>query len=149
MSTSVLLVIPMLLGLSLLGLIGLKTALRRVVPKPAFVIAGLSFLVPMICLYRTPWIGFAVGIFAAAFVLALGFVYGDAARRGMPPALWTLAAFGVPNLVGFLLYFLLRKPLLEPCRQCGQGIAPGLAFCPSCGQPQQMDERSPSERPAQ
>lgn len=55
----------------------------------------------------------------------------------MPPAAWTLAAFMVPNLVGFLLYFLLRKPLLEPCRQCGQGIASGLAFCPSCGRQQE------------
>jgi len=144
MSTSVLLAIPVLLGLSLLGLIGLKGPVRRVVPKPAFVIAGLGFLVPMFCLFRTPWIGFAVGVFAAAFVLALGYVYGDAARRGMPPALWALTVFLVPNLVGFLLYFLLRKPLLEPCPRCGQGIAPGPAFCPSCGQPQQADARSPS-----
>ena len=121
-----------------------NSVLLRVVPGPAFVIAGLAFLVPVICLFReNPWIGAAVGAFAAAFVLALGFVSGDAARRGMSPGLWTLAAFGVPNLVGFLLYFLLRKPVLEPCRRCGQEIAPGLAFCPSCGQPQQADARSP------
>lgn len=144
MSNSVLLAIPVLLGLSLLGLIGLKGAVRRVEPKAAFLIAGLCFLVPMICLSRDPWLGFAVGVFAAAFALALGYVYGDAARRSMSPALWTLAAFGIPNLVGFLLYFLLRKPLLEPCRQCGQGVASGLAFCPSCGQPQNPGEGSPS-----
>jgi hypothetical protein len=118
--------------------------IRRVVPKPAFVIAGLGFVVPVICLSENRWLGFAVGVFAAAFVVALGFVYGDAARRGMSPALWTLAAFMVPNLVGFLLFFLLRKPLLEPCLQCGQGIAPGQAFCPSCGQPQRPDERRSS-----
>jgi len=144
MSTSILLVIPVLLGLSLLGLIGLRSPVRRVVPKPAFVIAGLAFLVPVIFLSENHWLGFAVGVFAADFVLALGYVYGDAARRGMPPALWTLTVFLVPNLVGFLLYFLLRKPLLEPCRQCGRGVAPGLAFCPSCGQPQNPGEGSPS-----
>jgi len=46
---------------------------------------------------------------------------------------WTLLAFLVPNLVGFLLYFLLRKPLLDPCGQCGQGLRQGLAFCPTAG----------------
>lgn len=148
MRVSVPLVIPILLpiflGLSLLGLIGLKDTIRRVMPKTAFAIAGLGFLTAQICLSDAPWIGFAVGLFAAAFVLALGYVYGDAARRGMSPGLWTLIAFMVPNLVGFLLYFLLRTPLLKPCRQCGQGIAPGLAFCPSCGQPQTTGEGSPS-----
>ena len=120
------------------------SVLRHVVPMPAFVIAGLGLLVALVCLSDTPWIGVAVGLCAAAFLLALGYVYGDAKRRGMSPALWTLVAFLVPNLVGFLLYFLLRQPLLEPCRQCGQGIAPGLAFCPSCGQMQKTEERSPA-----
>jgi hypothetical protein len=141
MRATVFLVIPLLLGLSLLGLIALQGTLRRVVPKTAFVIAVLGFLTAQICLAENPWIGFAVGLFAAAFLLALGYVYGDAARRGMSPALWTLTAFLVPNLVGFLLYFLLRHPLLEPCPQCGQGIAPGLAFCPSCGQTQMTGAR--------
>jgi hypothetical protein len=129
----------MFLGLSLLSLIGL----RRAVPKLAFVLAGLGFIAAQLALYATPWIGCAVGLCAAGFILALGYVYGDAKRRGMSPALWTLIVFMVPNLVGFLLYFLLRKPLLEPCPRCGQGIAPGLAFCPSCGQMQKTDERSP------
>lgn len=147
MSTSVLFVIPALIGLSLLGWIGLRGPVRRVVPKPAFVIVGLCFLCFLAAVTYgsgSLWTGFAAGLFTAAFALALGYVYGDAARRGMPPALWTLAAFLVPNLVGFLLYFLLRKPLLEPCRQCGQGIAPGQTFCPSCGQPQTAAEGSPA-----
>jgi predicted amidophosphoribosyltransferase len=52
----------------------------------------------------------------------------------MQPIPWMLAAFLVPNLVGFLLYFLFRRPLREPCSGCGYGMAPGQAFCPACGQ---------------
>jgi len=84
------------------------------------------------------WIGFALfGVVAsaiiAALVLALGYVYGDAKRRGMHPALWTLIVAITPNLIGFLLYFALRRPLLAPCRNCGAGIGPDQRFCSSCG----------------
>jgi hypothetical protein len=125
----------------------MSTTLLHVVPKPAFVVVGLCLLgVSAAVTYGSGnfWAGVAAGLFTAAFVLALGYVYGDAARRGMPAALWTLTVFLVPNLVGFLLYFLLRKPLLEPCRQCGRGVASGLAFCPSCGQPQNPSDGIPS-----
>jgi hypothetical protein len=84
------------------------------------------------------WIGIALfGVVAsaiiAALVLALGYVYGDAKRRGMHPALWTLIVAITPNLIGFLLYFALRRPLLAPCRNCGAGIGPDQRFCSSCG----------------
>src|SRR4051812_46432105 len=46
--------------------------------------------------------GLFVGCLFAGLVLALGYVYGDARRRNMPAALWTLIAFFVPNLLGFL-----------------------------------------------
>jgi hypothetical protein len=149
MSLSVLLLIPVLLGLFVCGLVFLKPRIRGVVPKTAVFLAGLVFLAFFVGLsmgslgqdalpsVAAPWLGFAVGLFAAAYVLALGYVYGDAARRGMPPVAWTLLAFLVTNLVGFLLYFLLRKPLLDPCGQCGRGVRQGLAFCPHCGQPLQ------------
>ena len=81
------------------------------------------------------WPGLALGSCLAAFILALGYVYGDARRRGMRAALWTLASAFVPNLIGFLLFFLMRKPLLAPCASCGHGVEPGQTFCPACGQP--------------
>jgi len=77
----------------------------------------------------------AVSLFGAAYILALGYVYDDAQRRGMPAPLWTLAAFLIPSGIGFLLYLLLRRPLVEPCSRCGHGMAPGQDFCPVCGQP--------------
>ena len=77
--------------------------------------------------------GVMIGFFFALLSLALGFVYGDARRRNMPAVPWTLVAFFVPNLLGFLLYFVLRKPLATPCPQCGQAMTPEQRFCSWCG----------------
>jgi len=43
------------------------------------------------------------------------------------PVLWILTALLAPNLLGFLLYFLLRKPLVELGLQCEEGVATGQA----------------------
>jgi hypothetical protein len=77
--------------------------------------------------------GLLVGALIAAWVLGLGYVYGDARRRTMPPTLWTLIAALVPNLLGFLLYLVLRRPIASPCLQCGQPITAEQRFCPWCG----------------
>ena len=78
-------------------------------------------------------IGLGPGCLAALFILCLGYVYGDSRRRAMPPVLWTLIALLVPNLLGFLFYFALRKPLAAPCAQCGQAVETGQRFCSRCG----------------
>jgi hypothetical protein len=77
--------------------------------------------------------GLLVGALAAIWILCLGYVYADARRRAMPPVPWTLIAMLVPNLLGFLFYFALRKPLAAPCAQCGQAVETGQQFCPRCG----------------
>jgi hypothetical protein len=76
--------------------------------------------------------GLLAGSLIAIWVLCLGYVYADARRRAMPPVLWTLIAGLIPNLLGFLLYFALRRPFTPPCAQCGQPGETGR-FCPSCG----------------
>ena len=116
------------------------------IPGPAKILAALAFLAPVAFFF---WIfddhraiglgtaiGLGVGTIAAAFVLLAGYVYADAARRGMPPIPWTALAVLIPKGVGFVLYFLLRKPILHPCRTCGRGVTPDAAFCQRCGQPQ-------------
>jgi hypothetical protein len=81
----------------------------------------------------------AVGLFAALMVLAYGFlvsyVYGDSKRRGMRQVVWTLVAAFVPNALGFIAYFILREPLLQPCGSCGATARRDFAFCPQCGAP--------------
>ncbi len=76
------------------------------------------------------------GIIVALWLMALGYIYVDAKRRGMPPVLWLAVVILVPNMIGFILYFALRKPLLSACANCGQGVMPGQKFCPSCGREQ-------------
>ncbi|MGA1983954.1 MAG: zinc ribbon domain-containing protein [Acidobacteriaceae bacterium] len=77
--------------------------------------------------------GLFIGGLFAIWILGLGYIWADARRRDMPYIPWTLLAAIVPNLLGFLLYFVLRKPLASPCPQCGMPIAAEQRFCPMCG----------------
>src|SRR6201996_1139812 len=146
----VVLLIACLAGLAVVTVL-LGTARRNVLPKVAWVIAALavpgcvvyfashagrSVLASQRFLSTMPdalWFGFAFGVFTAAFFLALGYVYGDARRRKMPAWAWTIAAALIPNLIGFILYFVFRKFLMLPCSFCGKPIRGGEAFCSHCG----------------
>jgi Phospholipase_D-nuclease N-terminal/zinc-ribbon domain len=77
--------------------------------------------------------GLFFGSLIAIWILCLGYVYADAQRRAMQPVLWTLVALLVPNLLGFLLYFALRRPVTVPCPKCGHAVAPEQRFCAWCG----------------
>jgi hypothetical protein len=80
--------------------------------------------------------GLIFGSVIAIWLLCLGYVYGDTRRRAMPPVLWTLVALLVPNLLGFLLYFVLRRPITVACANCGQATSLDQRFCSWCGNPQ-------------
>ena len=67
------------------------------------------------------------------FVLLLGYVWGDARRRGMNHVMWTLLALFIPYAVGLILYFILRDPVPVPCPSCAAPARKGHAFCASCG----------------
>jgi hypothetical protein len=121
------------------------------IPGPAKILAALNFVVFFFWAFGGHrasgfgiLIGLAAGTLAGAWVLLAGYVYADAARRGMPPIPWTALAVLIPNCVGFVLYFLLRKPILHPCPSCGRGVAPDATFCPRCGQPQMNMGPQPS-----
>jgi len=129
----------------------LATARRNLLPKFAIVVAALAVLVWVAyfassvgrsllastgfasTMPEALWFGVTFGVFTAAFFLALGYVYGDAQRRGKPAWAWAIAAFLIPNLIGFILYFVFRGPLLRPCTSCGKPIRGGDAFCCRCG----------------
>jgi RNA polymerase subunit RPABC4/transcription elongation factor Spt4 len=83
-----------------------------------------------------PWwalIGIVAGVVMAAMILLIGYVYADAKRRGMNAVLWTLLVILLPKLLGFVVYFMLRKPLLAPCPNCRWPIGSEFAYCPKCG----------------
>jgi hypothetical protein len=146
----VVLFIAFLCGLVIAAVL-LGTARRHVLPRSALVIAALA--IPIWVVYfasaqgrsllgskgflnampEALWFGLTFGVFTAAFFLALGYVYGDAKRRQMPAWAWVIAAFLIPNLIGFILYFVFRSPLLRPCSSCGKPVRGGEAFCSHCG----------------
>jgi CDP-diglyceride synthetase len=74
-----------------------------------------------------------IGVSFSIYILLVGYIYGDARRRGMRPVLWALLAFFIPNAIGVILYFILREPLLVNCPKCGAGAKNSFPFCPSCG----------------
>jgi len=90
-------------------------------------------------------LGLLVGVGLAIWLLCLGYVYADARQRAMPPVLWLLVALLVPNLLGFLLYFAIRRPLTVTCTSCGQATSPDQPFCSWCGHSQSRSPSVPSQ----
>lgn len=72
------------------------------------------------------------GTAVACYILLIGYINKDAGRRGMSRALWTLIAIFVPNALGIVLYFILRKPRISHCPQCSALVEPGFGYCPRC-----------------
>jgi Double zinc ribbon len=77
-------------------------------------------------------LGIVAGTLMGCYVMVIGYVNRDAGRRGMSRALWTLLAICIPNALGIVLYFILRKPRSSICPQCAAALEPGFAFCPRC-----------------
>jgi hypothetical protein len=77
-------------------------------------------------------LGTLAGTVAGCYAVLIGYVNQDAGRRSMSRLLWTLIAIFVPNGLGIVLYFVLRKPRTSCCPQCGAEAQPGFSFCPSC-----------------
>ena len=122
------------------------------IPGPAKILAAMAFVpffFEVFAEHRASDFGILLGLvggtLACAYFLLAGYVFADAVRRGMPAIPWTAVAVVIPNCVGFVLYFLLRKPILHPCPGCGRGVAPDAAFCSGCGQPQINSGPQPSQ----
>lgn len=121
----------------------------RVVPRTAWVIAvilwlGLATPLLFFAVPTDPDLGkwphwgqalFAYGMMSVIVVIValIGYVYGDAKRRGMRYVMWTLLAIFIPYGIGVIVYFLLRDPLPKQCPGCGNMVKVGFTFCPLCG----------------
>jgi len=102
-----------LCALALIGLLAL--VFRHRGPVPEFFV-----LIPIMVLL-------------AGYTLLVGYVHGDARRRGMRYVMWTWLAILVPNGIGIILYFILRDPIPNFCTRCGAAARQNYSFCPQCG----------------
>jgi hypothetical protein len=103
--------------------------------------AGIQVLLHVVLFPREPhpppfgfqlFVGLMAGTVLAFLVLLVGYVTRDAKRRGMNVPLWTLLVIFVPNAIGFIIYFLLRQPLMTKCPRCGATANPNFNFCSKC-----------------
>lgn len=76
--------------------------------------------------------GVLVGTVGACYLVLIGYINHDAGRRGMSRLFWTLVAIFVPNGLGIVLYFILRKQRALHCPQCDAEVEAGFSFCPRC-----------------
>lgn len=85
----------------------------------AFLLEGSSRIVyPAVC--------------AVVMMLPAVWVYGDAAKRGMPAGFWAaLQPFTVP--VGFAAYLVCRERATARCPACGAARPNRSVFCAECG----------------
>jgi hypothetical protein len=62
--------------------------------------------------------GYITGTVLASYSLVVGFVSRDVKRRGMSAGLWMLVVIFMPGLIGAVVYFLLRQPIMVRCPNC-------------------------------
>jgi RNA polymerase subunit RPABC4/transcription elongation factor Spt4 len=103
---------------------------------PLFVVfAGMDRHAPPFALRVL--LGVLVGSVGGCYVMLIGYINRDAGRRSMSRLLWTIIAVLVPNGLGIVIYFVLRKPRTATCSQCAAELEPGFSFCPRCRNPLQ------------
>jgi Double zinc ribbon len=124
----------------------------RVIPRTAWIVAFvcyagfvilIHFLIPLNATHpddigNWPIAGQAaftllIPLIFFIFVPLYGYIYGDAKRRGMRYVMWTLLAIFVPDLIGVILYFILRDPVPSECPACHNLVLARFTFCPHCG----------------
>ncbi len=101
------------------------------VAPPLFVVlVGMDRHAPPFALRAL--LGALAGAVLGCYLVLVGYINQDAGRRGMNRLIWTLIAILVPNGLGIVLYFVLRKPRTATCSQCDAELEPGFSFCPRC-----------------
>jgi RNA polymerase subunit RPABC4/transcription elongation factor Spt4 len=118
----------------------------RVIPAWAYLLAAVIYIGLQVSFHTVAWpsesnppplafrilLPLFVGIIPAFLVLLVGYVNRDAGRRGMRRALWTVIVIVFPSAIGFILYFLMRKPMEVTCGRCGSLVSSRVNYCPRC-----------------
>ena len=79
-------------------------------------------------------------MFALAFLAMIAtLVYRDAKKKGMDPWLWATVATFMPNLIGVIIYLIVRYNVKKTCVACGKGLQGDFMVCPYCGASQEVN----------
>lgn len=84
---------------------------------------------------------FYVIMFLLMFAVFIGigiFVYKDAPKRNMNRWMWMTIAVFVPNLIGLIIYIIVRGNNQSKCINCGRKLMDDFDVCPFCGSPQKL-----------
>ncbi|MDD5542020.1 MAG: zinc ribbon domain-containing protein [Acidobacteriia bacterium] len=74
------------------------------------------------------------GLIPGLWISLVFYVNQDAKRRFMNRVAWTLIVLFIPYGIGFVVYFVARKPIPQSCPQCHAPVGNDFAFCPVCKQ---------------
>jgi predicted RNA-binding Zn-ribbon protein involved in translation (DUF1610 family) len=77
-------------------------------------------------------------LLTAYLMLVPTLVYRDAARRGLDPWLWATVATFVPNLIGVVIYLVMRNQANRVCVSCNKALRADFKLCPYCGKSQEL-----------
>lgn len=79
----------------------------------------------------------SIFVFIGLIFGAIGvFVYRDAASRGLNAWMWVTIVVFVPNLLGLIIYLIMRGNHTKACLNCGKPVSPEFNNCPFCGSSQ-------------
>ena len=86
-------------------------------------IIGMTLLIGIILV-------FAIGLYTAIGIV----IYRDAKAHGMPAGMWTAAAILIPNLIGVIIYLVVRSTKEKDmyCSNCNAPVEKDYNICPQC-----------------
>jgi len=132
----------------------------RLIPKVMVVVAVLVFLgiqALLICVafrhdpHAPPLavqvlIATLAGTVLGIVMLLVGYVNRDAKRRGMNYALWTVLVLLIPNAIGYIIYFVVRQPILASVHNAALRPIRRSTSAPSANSISIQPARSATER---
>lgn len=75
-----------------------------------------------------------VSFMAMVFAIIVSiYVYKDAKKRNMNEWMWMTIAVYIPNLLGLIIYLVMRNNIKKCCSNCGKQIEMEFLLCPYCG----------------
>ena len=89
------------------------------------------------------------GLLTILWIVLGIWVYRDAGKRGMSGILWFLIVFFL-GIIGLIIYFVVRKPIVQPMYPVQPGYAPPGAYGPPgayAPQPYQQPPMAPMQPP--